>query len=59
MNHPYSEFEKSKAWKVFDRAISELEKNRDLQITTERKYVIGFLCKQFAEHKLNSKKKSA
>ena len=33
-------------WTVLDKALAELEKNNDIQITTQRVYVIGFLVKK-------------
>jgi hypothetical protein len=49
MEHPYKEFESLSIWKSIDRAVTDLEENNDLQITTAREYVIGYLCKSVVE----------
>lgn len=51
MNHPYSEFEQTTLWKTIDAAIAELERNRDVELTTARTHVIGYLCQQLAAQK--------
>lgn len=48
MDHPYRDLENSPAWNAIATAIGELESNRDLQLTTDRVYVIGYLCQQLA-----------
>lgn len=53
-NHPYTEFENSPLWVVIDDTIAELEENRDLELTTARQYVIGYLCKKITEMELIS-----
>jgi len=45
MNHPYKEFENSRAWKALREGLEDLVANQDLQITTAPEYVIGSLCK--------------
>jgi hypothetical protein len=42
--HPYIEFERHPIWKVIDAAVSDLENNQDIKLTTPRPYVIGYLC---------------
>jgi len=54
MSHPYQEFETTALWREIDRAITALEDNRDLQLTTARSHVIGALCKRLVEAKLIS-----
>lgn len=49
MSHPYEEFERTKLWSVIDRAIAELEENTDLELTTARTLVVGFLTKAVTE----------
>jgi G:T/U-mismatch repair DNA glycosylase len=44
--NPYKTAEKSPLWSVLDRALSELEENQDIKITTHRDYVVGFLVTQ-------------
>jgi hypothetical protein len=48
MKHPYAEYEQTPLWRAIDAAISELERNRDVELTTAREYVIGYLCQQLA-----------
>ncbi len=48
MNHPYRHFENTPSWTAIATAIAELESNHDLHLTTDRVYVIGYLCQQLA-----------
>jgi hypothetical protein len=52
MNHPYSEFERTRLWQVVEAAVSELEYNHDLTLTTARPYVIGYLCQHLAAQRV-------
>ena len=52
MKFPYSKFEDTDLWKAIDTALAELEKNGDVQLTTARRYVVGYLCQQLARKKL-------
>jgi hypothetical protein len=47
--HPYIEFQTSEIWKVIDHAIADLEENQDIQLTTTREHVVGYICKTLAE----------
>ena len=47
--HPYVEFEGSKAWRVLDAALTSLMQNNDVVEQTDRRYIIGSLCKALAE----------
>jgi hypothetical protein len=49
MPHPYQQYESTELWQAIDAEISELEANRDLQLSTARHYVIGSLCKRLVE----------
>lgn len=49
MAHPYEKYESTPAWRVIDEAITALVKNHDLQETTARQYIVGYLCKQLSE----------
>ena len=44
--HPYTDWEKTPLWDAIDRALAELEENRDVRLSTPRAYVIGFICRQ-------------
>ena len=46
MSYPYSQFEETPLWKAIDTAIAELERNRDVELTSARMHVIGYLCQQ-------------
>ncbi|WP_133883975.1 hypothetical protein [Panacagrimonas perspica] len=51
----YSEFEGSSTWQVVSEALAALEKNKDLQLQTERRLVVGYICKQLAANQLVAK----
>jgi hypothetical protein len=48
MKKPYIEFEHTPLGHAIADAILDLEKNRDLALTTANDYVIGYMCKQLA-----------
>jgi hypothetical protein len=48
MKHSYAEFEKTALWKTVQKALDELETNKDLKITTKSEYVIGFICQKIS-----------
>ena len=52
MPHPYAHFEGTAIWEAITAAIADLEENQDIELTTVREYVIGYLCKQLAERQL-------
>ena len=52
MKHPYLQFDKTPLWLAIDFAISELERNRGVELTTSRNYVIGYLCQQLSAKQL-------
>jgi hypothetical protein len=47
--HPYAELEGTPLWDNVDRAIKALLKNGDVELTTRREYVVGYIC-----HKIRS-----
>ena len=49
MDHPYAHLEGTALWAAIDRAVAELEENRDVTLTTARPYVVGLLCARVAE----------
>jgi hypothetical protein len=57
MNLQYVQFTHLKLWKEIDKAIADLEMNRDLELTTNRELVIGYLCKEIAKTKSSPKSK--
>ncbi len=40
----YDEYKNTDLWKIIDGILNDLEENSDIQITTARKYVIGYFC---------------
>ena len=52
MKHPYAEFEKTLLWKALDTAMSDLQKNQDVVLTTTQQHVIGYLCQQLVQQRL-------
>lgn len=47
--HPYEKLEKTPIWALVDRAIAALIKNKDIELTTRREYVVGYICKTLAD----------
>ena len=47
--HPYVQFEGTKAWQVIDAALTALVKNKDVIEQTDRRYIVGSLCKALAD----------
>lgn len=49
MSHPYKAFEGTALWDTLDAALTELQSNRDIELSTSRELVIGFLCQQLSD----------
>jgi hypothetical protein len=49
MSHPYTRFESDPLWPLLEQAIADLAANRDLQETTDRAYIVGYLCQVLRE----------
>jgi hypothetical protein len=43
--YPYAEYETDPLWKIVDKGIGDLVLNLDLVEKTDRKYIVGYLCK--------------
>jgi len=43
---PYEEYKSLKEWKIIEKSLKELVKNKDLLITTQPDYIIGFIIKK-------------
>lgn len=43
---PYEELQGTPIWNRVDRAIKMLLKNGDLELTTSREYVVGYICRK-------------
>jgi hypothetical protein len=50
--HPYKQYESDPIWRVVDQAVRALAKNGDIQETTERQYIVGFLCEKLSQSDL-------
>lgn len=53
MKSPYDKNKSLKEWKTIEKALKELEKNKDLTVTTHPDYVIGFIIKKLKNIKSN------
>jgi hypothetical protein len=54
--HPYKAFEGSLLWKRVNRALDTLVRNRDIEETTRREYIAGYLCKVITASETELKK---
>jgi|JI81BgreenRNA_FD_contig_41_2687786_length_1108_multi_1_in_0_out_0_2 hypothetical protein len=43
--HPYKQYENTHLWELINSAIDDLITNQDIELTTRKEYVIGYLCK--------------
>ena len=48
-DHPYVRYEESAIWRAVDNAVRDLVSNGDLVEKTNRKYIVGYICKVLAE----------
>lgn len=48
-NFPYKKFADSELWSIVDSAIEDLVINQDLVEMTQRKYIVGYICKLILE----------
>jgi hypothetical protein len=48
IQHPYKRYEGSPQWQILNEALDALVKNGDVQETTNRVYVVGYLCQALA-----------
>ncbi len=46
MSHPYADFENTDTWKCVEDSIKDLCANNDLELLTDRAYVVGYFCAQ-------------
>lgn len=42
---PYKKYEETEAWRIVDTTISNLVANDDLKENTNRKYIVGYICR--------------
>lgn len=50
-NHPYKALENSILWKIVDKAIEDLVHNKDIKESTNREYIVGYICKLIIENR--------
>ncbi len=43
MNHPYQNLEGHPLWQPIQKALGDLTSNQDISITTDSRYVVGYL----------------
>ena len=48
IKHPYKEYEQTYLWELIDNAVNDLEKNQDIVLTTQKEYIIGYICKSIS-----------
>ena len=51
MTHPYQDLESLPVWKLLSEGLKELEENLDLSITTDSRYVVGYLLRKTTSNK--------
>ena len=49
MTHPYEIFEETPLWDIVNKGINDLVENKDIEETTQREYIVGYLCKLINE----------
>ena len=49
MSHPYKQFEGTPLWEAVKKGIDDLVENNDIEETTRREYIVGYLCKLINE----------
>jgi hypothetical protein len=49
LQHPYVHFEGTQSWRALDASLTALVKNGDVIEQTDRRYIVGALCKALAD----------
>lgn len=55
MSHPYKQFEGTPLWETVNKGIDDLVENNDIEETTRREYIVGYLCKLISESETKNK----
>lgn len=55
MSHPYEQFEGTPLWEAINKGLDDLGENNDIEETTSREYIVGYLCKLINESVANDK----
>lgn len=53
--HPYTEYQQTQLWELIEKAVNDLVKNQDIELTTRKEYIIGYLCKSIKFYLKNKK----
>ena len=51
IQHPYKKYEATSTWELLNKAIGDLVENGDLEETTNRHYIVGYLCLTLSSQK--------
>ncbi|MBU2714150.1 hypothetical protein [Zooshikella harenae] len=46
MSHPYEQYKNTELWQAIESAIKDLIDNKDIELTTNVEYVVGYVCKK-------------
>ncbi len=57
IKHPYKEYEQTQLWELIDKAIDDLVENQDIELTTRKEYIVGYLCKIIKSELKNTKER--
>lgn len=49
MSHPYEQFEDTSLWEAINKGLDDLVENNDIEETTSREHIVGYLCKLINE----------
>ena len=59
IKHPYKEYEQTQLWELIDNVIDDLVKNQDIELTTRKEYIVGYLCKKIKSNLMNIKEEES
>ncbi|MGE6369886.1 hypothetical protein ACQKDB_12230 [Planococcus kocurii] len=49
MSHPYIKFEHTELWGKVNQIIDDLIENQDIEVTTKKEYVVGYICENLID----------
>lgn len=55
MSHPYEKFENTPLWNVINKGINDFVENNDIEETTKRELIAGYLCELIIESESKNK----
>lgn len=59
IKHPYKEYEQTQLWELIDNAIDDLVKNQDIELTTRKEYIVGYLFRKIKSNLMNIKEEES